>query len=98
MLYVIIGTDNPNTLDLRTAHRPLHVARLQELKEQGRLIIAGPNPLIDAKSMDYGCSGSVIIAEFASLIEAKTWANNDPYLLNGIYQTVEVRPFIKAFP
>ena len=99
MLYSIIGTDRENSLQDRLAVRPEHVARLQELKQQGRLILAGPNPAIDSPDPgEAGFSGSLIVAEFDSLEEARAWADNDPYLKNGVYQSVMVKPFNKVLP
>jgi len=99
MLYVIVGEDRPGTLEARLATRPAHVARLQELQAQGRLIIAGPCPAIDSPDPGpAGFSGSVIIAEFPSLTDAETWAEADPYLAAGVYQRVMVKPFKKVLP
>lgn len=99
MLYVIIGEDTPGTLDQRLAARPEHVARLQALQAEGRLILAGPCPAIDSPDPGpAGFSGSVIVAEFASLGEAQTWANADPYVAAGVYATVTIKPFKKVLP
>jgi hypothetical protein len=99
MLYTIVGTDKENSLSNRLAVRPQHVARIQELIQQGRLILAGPNPAIDSPDPgEAGFTGSVIIAEFDSLIDAQAWADDDPYIKNGVYESVEVKPFNKAFP
>ena len=99
MLYSIIGTDHENSLQNRLAARPEHVARLLELKNQGRLILAGPNPAIDSPDPgDAGFSGSIIIAEFDSLQDAQSWANDDPYIKAGVYQHVVVKPFNKVLP
>ncbi len=99
MLYCIIGNDKPNSLPDRLAVRPDHVARLQELKAQGRLILAGPNPAIDSPDPgEAGFSGSLIVAEFESLDEAKAWAKDDPYSKTGVYQSVVVKPFNKVLP
>lgn len=99
MLYTIVGTDKENSLANRLAVRPQHVARIQELIQQGRLILAGPNPAIDSPDPgDAGFTGSLIIAEFDSLSEAQAWADNDPYIKNGVYESVVVKPFNKAFP
>jgi uncharacterized protein len=99
MLYSIVGTDVPNSLEIRLAARPEHVARLQALKAEGRLILAGPNPAIDSAAPGAaGFSGSIIIAEFDSLEQAQTWANDDPYIKASVYQSVEVKPFIKVLP
>ena len=99
MLYVINGEDVPNSLEKRLAVRPEHVARLQKLQEEGRLILAGPYPAID--SIDPGSagfSGSLIVAEFESLEAAQAWANADPYAITGVYAKVTVKPFKKVLP
>ena len=99
MLYVIIGQDVDNSLGARLAARPAHVERLQLLREQGRLVIAGPNPAIDSNDPgEAGFTGSIIIAEFDSLVAAQTWANADPYLAAGVYQQVTVKPFKQVLP
>jgi hypothetical protein len=99
MLYTIVGEDVENSLDKRLAARPAHVERLQQLRDDGRLIIAGPNPHIDADDPGpAGFSGSVIIAEFESLAAAQSWAEADPYLNAGVYKTVSVKPFKKVLP
>ena len=99
MLYVLIGEDAPNALDKRLAARGEHVARLQALQADGRLVLAGPCPAIDANDPGpAGFTGSVIIAEFPSLSEAKAWADADPYVAAGVYERVEVRPFRKVLP
>jgi uncharacterized protein YciI len=99
MLYVIIGEDTPGTLDQRLAARPEHVARLQALQAEGRLILAGPCPAIDSPDPGpAGFSGSVIVAEFASLTDAQTWANADPYVAAGVYAKVTIKPFKKVLP
>lgn len=99
MWYAIIGQDVPNSLEKRIAARPAHVARLQELQGQGRLLLAGPFPAVDAVDPGAaGFSGSLIVAEFASLASAQDWANADPYVAAGIYAQVRVQPFRKTFP
>jgi uncharacterized protein YciI len=99
MWYAIIGRDVPNSLDKRKAARPAHVARLQELQNQGRLLLAGPFPAVDAMDPgDAGFTGSLIVAEFTSLPAAQDWAKADPYLSAGIYADVQVHPFRKTFP
>lgn len=99
MLYVIIGEDTPGTLEQRLAARPAHVERLLALQAEGRLIIAGPCPAIDSPDPGpAGFSGSVIIAEFASLAAAQAWAGADPYVAAGVYEKVTVKPFKKALP
>jgi hypothetical protein len=99
MLYAIIGQDVPNSLDKRIAARPAHVARLQALINEGRLLLAGPFPAVDAADPGAaGFTGSLIIADFASLQAAQEWAKADPYLTTGVYAEVSVRPFRKTFP
>ena len=99
MWYVIIGNDHENSLSNRLQVRDQHLVRLNTLKSQGRLLVAGPCPLIDSEDPgDSGFSGSVIIAEFDSLDQAQSWANDDPYLEAGVYQSVVVRPFKKVLP
>ncbi len=99
MLYTIIGQDIPDSLEKRMASRPAHVARLTLLQAQGRLLLAGPFPAVDAEDPGAaGFTGSLIVAEFTSLTEAESWADADPYLINGVYSQVDVRPFKKAFP
>ncbi len=79
--------------------RPAHLKRLEELVDEGRLIAAGPNPAVDSEDPGpAGYTGSVIIAEFNSLEDAQAWANADPYLSAGVYQTVEVKPFKRVLP
>lgn len=99
MLYSIVGIDKPDSLEARMSARPRHVARLNELKEQGRLIIAGPNPAIDCDDPgEAGFSGSIIVAEFESLTAAQAWADADPYIESGAYASVMVKPFKKVLP
>lgn len=99
MLYSIVGEDNENSLPGRKQARPAHLARLQALLDQGRLVLAGPNPAIDsADPAEAGFTGSVVIAEFASLEEAQAWADADPYVDAGVYKTVAVKPFKQVFP
>lgn len=99
MLYAIISQDVENSLDKRLSVRPAHVERLQVLKEQGRLILAGPHPAIDnIEPGPSGFTGSLIVAEFASLKEAQKWADNDPYIKAGVYDSVTVKPFKKVLP
>ncbi|MEP0072240.1 MAG: YciI family protein [Marinomonas sp.] len=98
MLYSIVGEDVPNSLSARQSARPAHLARLEELKNAGRLIVAGPNPAIDSNDPgEAGFTGSVVIAEFPSLEEAKAWADTDPYVAAGVYQMVTVKPFKQVF-
>jgi uncharacterized protein YciI len=99
MLYAIIGEDVTQSLDKRLAARPAHIARLTQLQAEGRLILAGPFPSIDSPDPGpAGFSGSLIVAEFASLVEAQTWANADPYVSAGVYASVAVKPFKKVLP
>lgn len=98
MLYVIFSQDVPNSLSNRLAARPAHLARLQALRDAGRLLTAGPMPAVDSETPgDAGFTGSTVIAEFASLEEAQTWADADPYVAAGVYQQVIVKPFKKVF-
>ncbi len=99
MLYVIMGEDRPGTLEQRMNARPAHVERLLALQQDGRLILAGPCPAIDSPDPGAaGFSGSVIIAEFASLAIARNWADADPYVAAGVYKKVTVKPFKKVLP
>lgn len=94
MLYVICAEDHADSLEKRDRVRPAHLARLQLLKDEGRLIVAGPMPAVDSNHPGVaGFTGSTIIAEFSSLEEAKAWAEADPYLAAGVYRSVSVRPF-----
>ncbi|MBI5439236.1 MAG: YciI family protein [Nitrosomonadales bacterium] len=99
MLYAIIGQDIPDSLNKRIAARPAHLARLQTLQEEGRLLLAGPFPAVDAVDPGAaGFTGSLIVAEFASLKIARKWADADPYVAAGVYQQVTVQPFKKVLP
>lgn len=99
MLYAIISEDTPNSLEKRKVTRPAHLARLQELADQGRLVVAGPHPAIDNENPgDAGFTGSLVIAEFSSLEAAQQWADLDPYCDAGIYAKVVVKPFKKVLP
>ena len=99
MLYAIIGEDRAGTLDQRMAARPAHLERLQALQAEARLILAGPCPVIESPDPgSAGFSGSIIIAEFASLEAARAWADADPYVAAGVYEKVTVKPFKKVLP
>lgn len=99
MLYCIIGTDAPDSLENRLSVREGHLERLQALQAEGRLVIAGPFPAIDAEDPGTdGFSGSLIVAEFDSLESAIAWADKDPYVKQGVYADVQVKPFKKVFP
>lgn len=99
MLYAIIGEDVPDSLDRRLAARPAHLGRLQTLQQAGRLLLAGPFPAIDSSDPGAaGFSGSLIVAEFDSLADARAWADADPYVAAGVYDGVSVKPFRKVLP
>jgi len=99
VLYAVICKDVENSLDARLSARPAHLERLQDLQNQGRLVIAGPHPIVDSNDPgSCGFSGSLIIAEFDSLDAAQQWAAADPYTAAGVYDGVTVKPFKKVFP
>lgn len=99
MWYAIISEDVPDSLAKRLAARPAHVARLEQLKQEGRLLLAGPHPAIDAQDPGpAGFTGSLVVAEFASLVEAQAWADADPYVAAGVYARVVIKPFRKTLP
>ena len=99
MLYAIISQDVEDSLEKRKGARPDHIARLNELKNQGRLILAGPHPTIDVSDPgEAGFSGSLVVAEFEDLNEARNWADADPYFSAGVYSSVTVKPFNKVLP
>lgn len=99
MWYAVISEDVDNSLPLRKVHRPAHLARLQTLADQDRLLIAGPHPAVDSSDTgDAGFTGSLVVAEFESLSQAQDWADQDPYLLNGVYAKVIVKPYLKVLP
>lgn len=99
MWYAIEGRDGADVLAARMAARPAHLERLRGLRDEGRLMLAGACPAIDAEDPGpAGFSGSIVIAEFDSLEEARAWAEADPYVAAGVYQRVDVRPFRPAMP
>ncbi|MBB6341825.1 uncharacterized protein YciI [Pseudomonas fluvialis] len=99
MLYAIIATDHPGTLEARLAARPAHLDRLLQLKAEGRLILAGPHPAVDSNDPGpAGFSGSLVVAEFDSLQAAQSWADADPYRAAGVYASVTVKPFKLVLP
>jgi uncharacterized protein YciI len=99
MLYAIIAQDVDNSLEKRLKARPAHLQRLDQLQQQGRLLLAGPHPAIDAEDPGPdGFTGSLIVAEFDSLEDAQSWAEADPYRNAGVYASVIVKPFKKVFP
>lgn len=98
MLYAIVGEDVAQSLDRRKEARPRHIERLQQLRDDGRLLLAGPFPAVDGPDPGpAGFTGSLIIAEFDSLEEAQHWADADPYVEAGVYRSVSVRPFKKTY-
>jgi uncharacterized protein YciI len=99
MLYAIISNDTEDSLEKRMSVRPKHIERLNQLKSEGRLVIAGPHPAIDNNDPgEAGFTGSLVIAQFDSLEQAQSWANNDPYMESGAYESVIVKPFKKVLP
>ncbi len=99
MYYSIVGEDHPQSLENRLSVRPAHLDRLKQLQNEGRLLVAGPNPAIDNEDPGpNGFTGSVVIAEFNSLEEAQQWADADPYVGAGVYASVSVKPFKKVLP
>lgn len=99
MYYLIFAQDTPNSLTQRLEARPDHLARLQVLAQQDRLLVAGPNPAIDDENPgDAGFTGSTVIAEFDNLEQAQAWADADPYIAAGVYQSVTVKPFKRVLP
>lgn len=99
MWYSIYASDSPNSLKKRLAVRPKHLIRLKDLQNEGRLLVAGPLPAIDSEEPGgNGFTGSLIIAEFNCLEDAKKWAHNDPFFIEGIYNKIEVKPFKKILP
>ena len=99
MWYAIYSKDREGSLQARLASRPAHVARLELLLQQGRLLLAGPRPAIDAADPGpAGFLGSLVVARFDSLTEAREWAEADPYVESDVYESVEVSPFIRVMP
>ncbi|WLD56772.1 YciI family protein [Salinispirillum sp. LH 10-3-1] len=99
MYYAIMSQDVANSLPLRQKARPDHLARLEILRDQGKLLLAGPLPAIDSENPgDAGFTGSLVVAEFASLAAAQEWADADPYMAAGVYARVSVKPFKKVLP
>ena len=99
MWYAIMSEDVDNSLAKRMQARPAHLERLQQLKTDGRLFVAGPHPAIDALDPgDDGFTGSLVIAEFSSLADAQQWADADPYMAAGVHKKVTVKPFKKVLP
>ena len=99
MWYAIISEDIADSSERRAAARPAHLARLEALLDEGRLLIAGPNPAVDAEDPGpAGFTGSLVVAEFDSLDDARAWADADPYVDAGVYDRVTVKPFRKVLP
>ncbi|TWX52822.1 YciI family protein [Colwellia hornerae] len=99
MFYLIYSEDVENSLALRMSVREQHLARLRELQDQGRLLVAGPCPAIDNENPgEAGFTGSLIIAEFNNLSQAQVWADKDPYISAGVYKKVTVKPYKKVLP
>jgi len=99
MLYVILGTDAPGALEIRKRVRAAHLERIGALADAGRVVLAGPCPIDDSPQPGpAGFSGSVIVAEFDSLEQARAWIAGDPYVTEGVFESCEVRPFIKVLP
>lgn len=99
MWYAIISEDVENSLERRIAARPDHLDRLYQLRDNGRLLLAGPHPAVDSEDPgSAGFSGSLVVAEFDSLKSAESWASEDPYMAAGVYSNVTVKPFKKVLP
>ncbi|WP_199098819.1 YciI family protein [Dyella sp. ASV21] len=99
MWFAIVGTDVPDSLEKRKAVRPAHIARLEKLLDEGRLLVAGAFPAIESEDPGpAGFTGSLILAQFASQAEAEAWAKDDPYVAAGVYAQVSIKPFRKALP
>jgi uncharacterized protein YciI len=99
LLYAIISRDRPDSLEARLAARPDHLARLRQLQDEGRLVLAGPHPAIDSEEPGpAGFTGSLVVAEFPDLERARAWAEADPYAAAGVYAEVTVKPFRKVLP
>ncbi len=99
MYYAFICEDAVGSLEARRAHRPAHLARLQALRDEGRLLLAGPHPALDGEDPgEAGFTGSLVVAEFASLEAAREWAAMDPFTISGVYRNVVVKPFRKVLP
>jgi hypothetical protein len=99
MFYAFLAQDTPNSLARRLATRPRHLEYLKTLIDEGRVLLAGPHPAIDSPDPGpAGMSGSLIVAEFSSLDAARAWADNDPYSLEGVFENVAIKPFLKVHP
>jgi uncharacterized protein YciI len=99
VLFSIVSTDVENSLPLRQSARPAHIERLRHLQAEGRLLLAGPNPAVESEEPgEAGFTGSIVIAEFPDLEQARAWADADPYVAAGVYAEVHVKPFKKVLP
>ncbi|WP_130472482.1 YciI family protein [Candidatus Magnetaquicoccus inordinatus] len=98
MYFAIIGEDVPDSLPLRLAVRPAHLQRLEQLNAEGRLLLAGPFPVMHNGELLANYSGSLIVADFASLEACQEWANADPYLSAGVYAQITIKPFKRVLP
>ena len=99
MWYAVISEDHAGSLSKRLAARPEHLARLNALCDEGRLLVAGPLPAVDsADPGPAGFTGSLVVADFPTLVEAKAWADEDPYIAAGVYRNVTVKPFNRVLP
>jgi uncharacterized protein YciI len=99
MLYAIFGEDSPGSLAGRLRERAAHLARVKALRDAGRLVLAGPHPVLDTRDPgEAGYSGSLIIAEFPDLPAAEAWAADDPYVAGGVWSRVFVKPFVQVMP
>ena len=99
MYYAIMGIDREESLEARRNARPEHLNRLKALMEEGRLLLAGPHPAIDSEDPGAaGFTGSLIVAEFPDLEQAKAWVSEDPYTVSGVFSSVTVKPFNKTLP
>ncbi len=98
MLYAIVAKDVPDSLPLRKSVRPAHLERLHKLQAEGRLVLAGPLPVVDAPGVEGGVAGSLIVAEFESLQAARAWIAEDAFMKAGVYASTEVWPFLKTLP
>ena len=99
MWYAIIAEDTPGSLEKRLAARPDHLKRVTKLVDEGRLLVAGPHPVVDSPDPgEAGFTGSLIVADFPTLGDAQKWADEDPYVTAGVYEKVTVKPFRKVLP
>lgn len=94
-LFAFIGHDVPNSTENRKIHRSAHLARIQDLNAQNRLVIAGPNPTAHG---DETMTGSLLILDFDDLAQAQAWANDEPYLIGGVYSHIDIKPFVQVLP